>query len=442
MELYSYDTSKDRVGPEDFNFIATIGRDNTANVMLAESKHSKKLYAIKVLKKRFLIENNEAKTAYTERHVFDLATRENHPFIVHLFGTFQSITRLYFVTEYVPGGDLMSHLQKHPFLPGQTQFYAAEVCLVLKFLHSKGILYRDLKLDNIILTLDGHIKTTNFGLCAEDIWYGTTTGTFCGNTEFMAPEILLDKRYTYAVDWWAFGILIYQMCFHQSPFHGEDEDEIYDAILACEPLYPINSSQSAVDICQKLLVREPEHRLGSGPTDAQEVMTHEYFNGTNWDDIYHKRVTAPYKPVISHREDTSNFDIESASIDSVPSPVPSYMLYGGETNVTQSEDVQHTEEDDSKTKKAFDAAKVTIKNEDRPCAKGDPYPAANRNEEHGGHRQLEHDSGISDILLVDGAGVSGQSVKQNADVTSTSYSEDLKNKRQTPSASEEMVVAN
>lgn len=136
-------------------------------------------------------------------------------------------------------------------------------------------------------------------------------------------KILLDKRYGRAVDWWAFGVLIYQMLLQQSPFRGEDEDEIYDAILADEPLYPIHMPRDSVSILQKLLTREPELRLGSGPTDAQEVMSHAFFRNINWDDIYHKRVPPPFLPQISSPTDTSNFDQEFTSVTPVLTPVQS-----------------------------------------------------------------------------------------------------------------------
>jgi serine/threonine protein kinase len=199
-----------------------------------------------------------------------------------------------------------------------------------------------LKLDNILLTLDGHIKIGDYGLCKEEMWYGSTTSTFCGTPEFMAPEvstcptledkfpdcfaqILLDKKYGRAVDWWAFGVLIYQMLLQQSPFRGEDEDEIYDAILADEPLYPIHMPRDSVSILQKLLTREPEMRLGSGPTDAQEIMSHAFFRNINWDDIYHKRVTPPFIPTITSATDTSNFDTEFTSVTPVLTPVQSVL---------------------------------------------------------------------------------------------------------------------
>jgi serine/threonine protein kinase len=133
----------------------------------------------------------------------------------------------------------------------------------------------------------------------------------------------LDKKYGRAVDWWAFGVLIYQMLLQQSPFRGEDEDEIYDAILADEPLYPIHMPRDSVSILQKLLTREPDQRLGSGPTDAQEVMSQPFFRNINWEDIYSKRVQPPFMPTIKNATDTSNFDSEFTSVTPVLTPVQS-----------------------------------------------------------------------------------------------------------------------
>ena len=136
-------------------------------------------------------------------------------------------------------------------------------------------------------------------------------------------QILLDKKYGRAVDWWAFGVLIYQMLLQQSPFRGEDEDEIYDAILADEPLYPIHMPRDSVSILQKLLMRDPDLRLGSGPTDAQEIMSHAFFRNINWDDFRDKNVTPPFIPQIKTATDTSNFDSEFTSVTPVLTPVQS-----------------------------------------------------------------------------------------------------------------------
>ncbi|KAI1631582.1 hypothetical protein F4809DRAFT_155177 [Biscogniauxia mediterranea] len=314
-----------RIGLDHFNFLAVLGKGNFGKVMLAETKKSRRLYAIKVLKKEFIIENDEVESIRSEKRVFLVANRERHPFLTNLHACFQTETRVYFVMEYISGGDLMLHIQRGQFGTKRAQFYAAEVCLALKYFHENGVIYRDLKLDNILLTLDGHIKIADYGLCKEDMWFGSTTSTFCGTPEFMAPEILLDKKYGRAVDWWAFGVLIYQMLLQQSPFRGEDEDEIYDAILADEPLYPIHMPRDSVSILQKLLTREPDQRLGSGPTDAQEVMNQPFFRNIVWDDIYHKRVAPPFLPSIKNATDTSNFDSEFTSVTPVLTPVQSVL---------------------------------------------------------------------------------------------------------------------
>ncbi|KAG8527599.1 uncharacterized protein KY384_007752 [Bacidia gigantensis] len=314
-----------RIGLEHFNFLAVLGKGNFGKVMLAETKATKKLYAIKVLKKEFIIENDEVESTKSEKRVFLIANKERHPFLLNLHACFQTETRVYFVMEYISGGDLMLHIQRGQFGSKRAQFYAAEVCLALKYFHENGVIYRDLKLDNILLTLDGHIKIADYGLCKEDMWYGSNTSTFCGTPEFMAPEILLDKKYGRAVDWWAFGVLIYQMLLQQSPFRGEDEDEIYDAILADEPLYPIHMPRDSVSILQKLLTREPELRLGSGPTDAQEVMSQPFFKTISWEDVRDKRMPPPFRPEIKNATDTSNFDSEFTSVTPVLTPVQSVL---------------------------------------------------------------------------------------------------------------------
>ncbi|KAI8333940.1 hypothetical protein BC941DRAFT_433396 [Chlamydoabsidia padenii] len=299
-----------RVGLDDFNLLAVLGKGNFGKVMLAEEKYTNELYAIKVLKKRFVLDNDEVDSTRSEKRVFLVANQERHPFLVNLHSTFQTETRIYFVMEYISGGDLMMHIQREQFSEKRARFYACEVLLALEHFHKHGIIYRDLKLDNIMLCLDGHIKLVDYGLCKENMFNNNTTNTFCGTPEFIAPEILLEQRYNRSVDWWAFGVLIYEMLLGQSPFKGEDEDEIFDAVLEDEILYPMTMSRNCVSICQKLLERNPARRLGSGKSDGQEVRQHVFFSGVNWDDLLAKKVTPPYLPSVAGRADTSNFDEE------------------------------------------------------------------------------------------------------------------------------------
>ncbi|KAF8967120.1 protein kinase C1 [Flammula alnicola] len=292
-------TRKRKVGLDDFNFLAVLGKGNFGKVMLAEEKKTNGLYAIKVLKKEFIIDNDEVESTRSEKRVFLAAARERHPFLLGLHSCFQTETRVYFVMEY-----------RKQFSLRQAKFYASEVLLALEYFHANGIIYRDLKLDNILLTLDGHVKVADYGLCKEEMWYNQTTSTFCGTPEFMAPEILLEQRYGRAVDWWAFGVLTYEMLLGQSPFRGDDEDEIFDAILEDEPLYPITMPRDAVSILQKLLTRDPTRRLGSGKEDAEELKRQPFFKDVNFDDVVNKRIPPPYFPTINGSADTSNFDEE------------------------------------------------------------------------------------------------------------------------------------
>ncbi|KFY70353.1 hypothetical protein V499_09242 [Pseudogymnoascus sp. VKM F-103] len=310
----------------DMHFLAMLGQGSSGKVALIQMKKSRKLYACKTLRKEFVSRNNEQESVRRKKRILlMLGTEYKHPFLCHLVATFQTETWLYFVTEYFAGGDLLFHLQNGQFSTQQAMFYAAELCLALKYLHGNGIIHRYVKADKVLLALDGHIKLAGFGCSKDDIWYGSTTTSFCGGPEFMAPEMLLDKAYGRSVDWWALGILLYQMLLAQSPFSGDDEDKIYDAILTSEPLYPVHMARDAVSVLQKLLTRDPERRLGSGPTDAQEVMSHVWFEPVDWEDIYNKRVIPPFLPTVESEMDTSNFDSAFTMQTSKLAPVESAL---------------------------------------------------------------------------------------------------------------------
>lgn len=298
------------IGLEDFNFLAVLGKGNFGKVMLVEERQTKNLYAIKVLKKEFIMENDEIESTRAEKRVFLIANKERHPFLVNLHSSFQSESRIYFVMEYVSGGDLMYHIQQQQFDEPRAKLYACEVLLALEYFHKNNIVYRDLKLDNILLTLDGHVKIADYGLCKENMSYGVTTNTFCGTPEFMAPEILMDKPYNRAVDWWAFGVLIYEMLLGQSPFKGDDEEEIFEAIMDDDIIFPASLSKNAVNLLQKLLCKDPHKRLGGSKSDAEEIKKHPYFADVDFDKILNREIKPSYAPKVTSPTDVSNFDDE------------------------------------------------------------------------------------------------------------------------------------
>uniref|UniRef100_A0A3Q3AD48 Protein kinase C, zeta n=1 Tax=Kryptolebias marmoratus TaxID=37003 RepID=A0A3Q3AD48_KRYMA len=201
----------------DFELIRVIGRGSYAKVLLVRLKKNEQMYAMKVVKKELVHDDEDIDWVQTEKHVFEQAS--TNPFLVGLHSCFQTESRLFLVIEYVNGGDLMFHMQRQRKLPEEhARFYAAEICIALNFLHEKGIIYRDLKLDNVLLDHDGHIKLTDYGMCKEGIRPGDTTSTFCGTPNYIAPEILRGEDYGFSVDWWALGVLMFEMMAGRSPF--------------------------------------------------------------------------------------------------------------------------------------------------------------------------------------------------------------------------------
>lgn len=314
-----------KVSLDNFILLKVLGKGNFGKVILSKSKNTGRLCAIKVLKKDSIIQNHDIESARAEKKVFLLATKTKHPFLTNLYCSFQTENRIYFAMEFIGGGDLMWHVQNQRLSVRRAKFYAAEVLLALKYFHDNGVIYRDLKLENILLTPQGHIKIADYGLCKDEMWYGNKTSTFCGTPEFMAPEILKDQQYTRAVDWWAFGVLLYQMLLCQSPFSGDDEDEVFNAILTDEPLYPIDMAGDIVQIFQGLLTKDPNNRLGAGPRDALEVMEEPFFHNIDFNDILNLRVKPPYIPEIKSEEDTSYFEQEFTSAPPTLTPIPSVL---------------------------------------------------------------------------------------------------------------------
>ncbi|XP_054628353.1 serine/threonine-protein kinase N2-like isoform X2 [Dunckerocampus dactyliophorus] len=360
----SQDESPVKMRVEDLRYVSVLGRGHFGKVLLAEFKKTGGLYAVKALKKNDILTRDEVDRWVTggtdsaptptpqvrvrrvvfcslmsEKRIFEMINASRHPFLVHLHSCFQTGEHVCFVMDYLPGGDLMIHIHNKAFSEAQTRlvdrdlpagpspdsrfflrFYSACVLLALEFLHANKIIYRDLKLDNLLMDADGFVKMTDFGLCKEGMGHGDRTSTFCGTPEFLAPEVLTDDDYTRAVDWWGMGVLIYEMLVGESPFLGEDEEEVFDSIVNDDVQYPPSLPADAVAIIQKLLKKNPLKRLGAGERDANELKGEMFFQDVDWGALLAKKVKPPFLPSIKDWADVSNFDDDFTRLQPVLSP--------------------------------------------------------------------------------------------------------------------------
>uniref|UniRef100_A0A3B4UAA3 protein kinase C n=1 Tax=Seriola dumerili TaxID=41447 RepID=A0A3B4UAA3_SERDU len=298
---------------QDFKCVAVLGRGHFGKVLLAEYKSTGEMFAIKALKKGDIVARDEVDSLMCEKRIFETVNSVRHPFLVNLFACFQTQEHVCFVMEYAAGGDLMMHIHADVFSEPRAVFYAACVVLGLQFLHDHKIVYRDLKLDNLLLDTEGYVKIADFGLCKEGMGFRDRTSTFCGTPEFLAPEVLTETSYTRAVDWWGLGVLIFEMLVGESPFPGDDEEEVFDSIVNDEVRYPRFLSTEAISIMRRLLRRSPERRLGAGERDAEEVKKHLFFRHMDWNGLLAKKVKPPFVPTIQGANDVSNFDDEFTS---------------------------------------------------------------------------------------------------------------------------------
>lgn len=292
---------------DSFVFHKVLGKGSFGKVLLAELKGKNEFFAIKALKKDVVLIDDDVECTMVEKRVLALAWE--NPFLTHLYCTFQTKDHLFFVMEFLNGGDLMFHIQdKGRFDLYRATFYGAEILCGLQFLHRKGIIYRDLKLDNVMLDKEGHIKIADFGMCKENVG-DNKASTFCGTPDYIAPEILQGLRYTFSVDWWSFGVLLYEMLIGQSPFHGDDEDELFESIRVDTPHYPRWITKESKDILEKLFERDPAKRLGV----TGNIRDHPFFKTINWAALEKREVDPPFRPKVKSASDYNNFDREFLS---------------------------------------------------------------------------------------------------------------------------------
>ncbi|TRM68945.1 putative cyclic AMP-dependent protein kinase catalytic subunit [Schizophyllum amplum] len=307
LQLYARNKGTYRL--EDFYIQRTLGTGSFGRVLLVRSKHNLRFYAIKVLNKDKVVRMKQIEHTNNER---DMLHRVNHNFIINLWGAFQDGNNLYMVMDFVPGGELFSLLRRsHRFPEPVAKFYAAEVSLALRYLHSNGIIYRDLKPENILLNADGHIKVADFGFAKL---VDTVAYTLCGTPDYLAPEIIFYGRYNKSVDWYALGVLCYEMLSGLPPFHTPDGNpqtlyaKIRDGTSTLRWNSP-NFSLYSVDLIQKLMESDPSKRYGNMRHGAGDVFAHAWFAEVDWEKLEDREVNPPYMPHIDGAGDASAFDI-------------------------------------------------------------------------------------------------------------------------------------
>ncbi|XP_013617252.1 PREDICTED: serine/threonine-protein kinase AtPK1/AtPK6-like [Brassica oleracea var. oleracea] len=292
------------VGLDDFEVMKVVGKGAFGKVYQVRKKETSEIFAMKVMRKDKIMEKNHAEYMKAER---DILTKIDHPFIVQLKYSFQTKYRLYLVLDFINGGHLFFQLyHQRLFREDLARVYTAEIISAVSHLHEKGIMHRDLKPENILMDVDGHVMLTDFGL-AKEFEENTRSNSMCGTTEYMAPEIVRGKGHDKAADWWSVGILLYEMLTGKPPFMGS-RGKIEQKIVKDKIKLPQFLSSEAHSLLKGLLQKEPERRLGSGPSGAGEIKEHKWFKGMNWKKLEAREVKPSFKPEISGRQCIANFD--------------------------------------------------------------------------------------------------------------------------------------
>ncbi|KAI1111549.1 Pkinase-domain-containing protein [Nemania sp. NC0429] len=297
--------TKGKYSLNDFDLLRTLGTGSFGRVHLVQSKHNQRFYAVKVLKKAQVVKMKQVEHTNDERRMLG---EVKHPFLITLWGTFQDTRNLYMVMDFVEGGELFSLLRKSGRFPNPVaKFYAAEVTLALEYLHSRNIIYRDLKPENLLLDRHGHLKITDFGFAKR---VPDKTWTLCGTPDYLAPEVVSNKGYNKSVDWWSLGILIYEMLCGYTPFWDSGSPmKIYENILRGKVKYPPYVHPDAQDLLERLITPDLTKRLGNLYGGPQDVKEHPWFSEVTWDRLSRKDIDAPYTPPVKAGSgDASQFD--------------------------------------------------------------------------------------------------------------------------------------
>ena len=309
---------KMKIKVKDYDKLKTVGLGSYGRVRLCKQKKTGNVYVMKILKKNDIIKQKQVDHVYSE---FNILSMLKHPFIVQLLGfNFDDPKYIYFILEYIQGGELFTLLRTNGTFPvPQAKFYIAHIITIFEYLHSKNIVYRDLKPENILINKNGYLKLTDFGFAKQ--LENEKTYTLCGTPEYLAPEIILNKGHGKAVDWWTLGILLYEMLVGIDPFSDDDPMKTYQKILKGKINFPKTINKDAKSLIKHLLTQDTTKRFGCLKNGVKDILNHRLFIGYDWKNFVFLKMEPPYIPPIKSATDTSNFesypdsDVESPSVD-------------------------------------------------------------------------------------------------------------------------------
>lgn len=296
---------KPNASADDFISMRTLGTGSFGRVMLVRHKQKgDKLFAMKMMEKAHVVRTKQVDHTHSEIRIMDAM---NFEFLVHMEFFFKDNVYLYLVMPFINGGEMFTHLrQQRRFDETLTKFYAAQVILAFEYIHFLGMVYRDLKPENILLDKDGFLKITDYGFCKKID--DQRTYTLCGTPEYLAPEIIMSQGYNKSVDWWALGVLIYEMAAGYPPFYAKDPMKIYEKIVVGKFTHAPHFSKALKDLLQNILQVDRTKRYGILKNGAKDVKGHEWFKSMDWDSLIQRKLKPPFKPKVASGSDASNFD--------------------------------------------------------------------------------------------------------------------------------------